>query len=468
MSKNDNEMRKITITTDVNKYAEGSTLISFGDTTVYCTASVENKVPIFRKNTGLGWLSAEYSMLPRANLNRKMRDSVRGKIDGRSLEIQRLIGRSLRSAVDFSILGERSIFIDCDVLQADGGTRTAAITGGFAALALSCKKLYLNGVLPAFPLKNMIAAVSVGILKDKKILDLSYEIDSNSDVDMNFVMNNDYKIIEIQGTAEGNPFSPEEMNELYTLAKKGCMEIFFEMEKVLGEDMKRLFAGEDIRKKIDTELCVKTYVKDELSKNDGKLDLVVSTGNLHKLSEIKKILKDMPFNILSMYDVGLYGSKIEETGDTYEENALIKAEFVCEKTGKITIADDSGLSVDVLAGAPGVHSARYAGEPCDDEKNNEKLLKNLADIPETMRGAKFISVIALVFPNGEKRLFKGVTYGNVGFQPKGDNGFGYDPLFIVKDKNKTYAEMSDEEKNTLSHRYRAMKNMMKYFKKINL
>src|ERR1017187_7063139 len=201
-----NELRAVTITPGYLKTAEGSALITVGNTQVLCAASVESSVPSFLRNTGKGWVTAEYSMLPRATATRTAREVAKGRPSGRTHEIQRLIGRSLRSVIDLTRLGERTIWIDCDVIQADGGTRTASITGAFVALGLALEKLVDAGTLTSVPLKDFVAAVSVGIVDGEILLDLCYEEDSRADVDMNFVMTAAYKLVEVQATAEHQVF----------------------------------------------------------------------------------------------------------------------------------------------------------------------------------------------------------------------------------------------------------------------
>ncbi|HEX2915275.1 MAG TPA: ribonuclease PH [Chloroflexia bacterium] len=221
-----NQLRTVRITPNYTEWAEGSVLVEFGKTRVLCTASVEEKVPPFRAGKGLGWLTAEYSMLPRSTHTRTAREAVSGKIGGRTHEIQRLIGRSLRGVLDFPRLGERMITIDCDVLQADGGTRTAAITGGYVALALACKRLQEKRLILRNPLKTQIAAISVGIVQGQYLLDLEYVEDSRAAVDFNVVMLGTGELVEVQGTAEGNPFSRQDMNALLDLAEQGLQELF--------------------------------------------------------------------------------------------------------------------------------------------------------------------------------------------------------------------------------------------------
>lgn len=220
------QMREIILETQVTRYAEGSCLAKFGNTHVLCTASWENRVPGWMKGQGRGWVTAEYGMLPRATHTRGRREAAAGKQSGRTQEIQRLIGRSLRSVCDLAALGENQITIDCDVLQADGGTRTASITGGFVALSLACKYLVDEGVIPANPIMKQAAAISVGVYQDHPVLDVDYPEDSAGEADMNVVMSSDGGFIEVQGTGEERPLSRAELDEMLRLAEKGCNELF--------------------------------------------------------------------------------------------------------------------------------------------------------------------------------------------------------------------------------------------------
>lgn len=219
------QLRNTKITTNISPYAEGSALIEVGGTKVICTASVEDRVPMFMRNKGLGWVTAEYSMLPRATNTRTQRETKNGP-SGRTQEIQRLIGRSLRAVVDTKLLGERQIYLDCDVIQADGGTRCASITGAYVALALACRKLLTRGTIKTNPIISEVAAVSVGIIEGTSILDLAYTEDSTADVDMNIVCTGAGKFIEIQGTAEREPFSRDQMDEMLKLADIGVNKLF--------------------------------------------------------------------------------------------------------------------------------------------------------------------------------------------------------------------------------------------------
>lgn len=228
-----NELRHLKITKDYIKYAEGSCLIELGDTKVITTATVENTVPSFLKGKGTGWITAEYGMIPRSCRTRVQREAARGKLGGRTMEIQRLIGRSMRSVADMTKIGERTLWIDCDVIQADGGTRCASITGSFISVILALEKMRAQNLIKEIPVSDYVAAISVGMMDGKPILDLNYDEDSNADVDMNIIMTGDGKFIEIQGTAEKEPFSKEDMNKLLALAKEGVDDLIAAQKKVL-------------------------------------------------------------------------------------------------------------------------------------------------------------------------------------------------------------------------------------------
>lgn len=229
------ELRPVKITPNFLPNAEGSALIEMGNTKVICTASVEDRVPPFLRNQGKGWVTAEYGMLPRSTGTRTQRESSRGGPSGRTQEIQRLIGRSLRAVIDMTMTGERTIMVDCDVIQADGGTRTASITGAYVALVLAVRKMMDNRQIKRSPITNEIAAVSVGIVGGKPVLDLNYVEDSSAEVDMNIVCTGNGKFIEVQGTAEHAPFSPEEMNDMVALARKGIERLLMFQRYALSE-----------------------------------------------------------------------------------------------------------------------------------------------------------------------------------------------------------------------------------------
>ncbi|MEM6489174.1 MAG: ribonuclease PH [Pseudomonadota bacterium] len=227
-------LRPLTIETGYTRHAEGSALIRMGDTVVLCTATVEDKAPPFLRNSGLGWVTAEYGMLPRSTHTRSRREAATGRVGGRTQEIQRLIGRSLRAGLDRVVLGERQIVVDCDVLQADGGTRTASITGGWVALRLAAQKLADAGTVSENPIREPIAAISCGIYNGTPVLDLDYAEDSQADTDANFVLTGGGGLVEVQGSAEGAPFSEDELLALLSLARKGCAELVAAQKAAAG------------------------------------------------------------------------------------------------------------------------------------------------------------------------------------------------------------------------------------------
>ena len=241
--KND-QVRHTKVTRNYIKHAEGSVLIEVGDTKVICTASIEDKVPPFLKGTGEGWITAEYNMLPRSTATRKVRDIARLKLDGRTMEIQRLIGRALRSVVDLKALGEKTIWIDCDVIQADGGTRTTSITGAFIALVDAVNKIHKQKSFKVYPIRKFVCATSVGIVGEEKLLDLCYEEDSNAKVDMNIIGTDDGQFVEIQGTGGEAPFTRSELNEILDLGEKGIKQMIQLQKDCLKMDALWIGTGE--------------------------------------------------------------------------------------------------------------------------------------------------------------------------------------------------------------------------------
>lgn len=414
--------------------ADGSCLIRCGGTRVICTASIDESVPPFLRGKGMGWVTAEYAMLPASTGKRKARDGI--KKDGRSVEISRLIGRALRQAVDRRFLGERTITIDCDVLEADGGTRTASITGGFVALCMAVDKLMKQGKLKESPITHQIAAVSAGVVEDTPCLDLCYVEDSTAQTDMNFVMNEQGAFIELQGTGEGRAFSRSELNQLLQLGEKGIEELHQLQREALG-DAAHVIAP--------------------------KRTLVIASNNPHKIREISKMLDDC-LHVISMEEAG-YFEDIDENGDTFEQNAIIKAKAVAQATGLCALGDDSGLTVDALNGEPGVLSARYCGVHGNDQANNDLLIEKLRDVPAHERTAQFNCAMALVLPNGETHTVSGTCPGVITFTPRGNGGFGYDPYFEYL-SGETFAEMDGDEKNLISHRAKALQAMLPYLEEL--
>ncbi len=431
------QLRPVNIITDFTDTAAGSVLIECGRTRVICTASVEESVPPFLKGQGKGWLTAEYAMLPGSTDRRKQREFM--KRDGRSVEIQRLIGRSLRACCDLTRLGERTIYLDCDVIQADGGTRTASITGSFVALCLAVNRLMKEGKLMDSPVTHQLAAVSCGVVDDEALLDLRYIEDSRAQVDMNLVMTKDMttgemEYVEVQGTGEGRSLKKSELNTLLAIGEKGIADLMEKQIEALDE------AAHVIGK---------------------KPRLVLASGNFGKLKEMRMLLGDK-FDVVSMKELGL-DPDIDENGTTFEENALIKARLLSQLTGCAAIADDSGLEVDALGGRPGVYSARYSGVHGDDEANNQLLLKELENVAEP-RTARYACAMALVRPGHKDLVARGECEGYILREYRGTGGFGYDPLFLSADFDKTFAEATLEEKNAVSHRARAIHNVLELLK----
>lgn len=232
--RHNDELRPLVMTTQFTKYAEGSVLIESGETKVICTATIEDRVPPFMKGQGKGWITAEYAMLPRATQTRNQRESMRGRVGGRTMEIQRLIGRALRSVIDLKALGERTITLDCDVIQADGGTRTTSISGAYVAMVLALHQLVESKQIERMPVTDFLASVSVGIVKDEVMLDLNYEEDFKAKVDMNVVMTGSGKFVEVQGTGEEAPFSRQELDNMLSFAEQGINHIIAKQKEVLG------------------------------------------------------------------------------------------------------------------------------------------------------------------------------------------------------------------------------------------
>jgi XTP/dITP diphosphohydrolase len=420
-------LRPITITPNFLSTAP-SCLIACGGTRVLCTATIEEGAPSFLRGKGQGWLTAEYAMLPASTGRRKARDGI--KRDGRGVEIGRLIGRSLRQAVDMRKLGDRTITIDCDVLEADGGTRTASITGGFVALVLAVDALIRAGKLFDTPIIRQVAAISAGVVHGAPVLDLCYQEDSRADVDMNVVMDGEGHFIEIQGTGEGNVFARETLNLLLDSAAEGIAALQQAQREALGE------AARWIAPKVPR--------------------LLLASNNAHKAAELRELLAGR-YEVLSLKEAGL-AMDIEETGKTFAENAIIKAEAVMKATGVAALADDSGLTVKARRGAPGVHSARYAGAGHDDAANNAKLLQNLAGKRRPW-SAQFRCAMALARPGRPTLVIQGAVPGEIIETARGEDGFGYDPLFLYEN-GQTFAEMDAAAKNAVSHRARAVQALL--------
>ena len=440
------DLRPVKLTRGWLDHAEGSVLVEFGRTRVLCAASVTEDVPRWRRGSGLGWVTAEYAMLPRATNTRGDRESVKGRLGGRTQEISRLVGRSLRACVDYKALGENTIVIDCDVLQADGGTRTAAITGGYVALADAVAWLKNRKRTKGDPLVTSVSAVSVGIVDGEARLDLCYEEDVAAETDMNVVCTASGEFVEIQGTAEREPFSRDLLGQLLDLAVVGCGELTRLQHDALA---------------LPPDGPGPPPARPDVIRMDAKT-VVLASRNAAKVRELARILgtEDAAAPIrLAGLDEFPGAPDVPETGATFEENALLKARAIAEYTGLPAVADDSGLCVDALNGMPGVLSARWAGKHGDDRANLELVLAQVSDVPGTRLGARFVCAAALVAPTSGTRewVVTGQVEGRLVREPRGTNGFGYDPIFVPAGLDKTTAELAPEEKDAISHRGRAFR-----------
>ena len=427
------EIRPVKITRHYTAYAEGSVLIECGNTKVLCTASVEDRVPRFLKGTGTGWVTAEYSLLPRATHTRVPREAAKGKQTGRTVEIQRLIGRALRSVVDLEALGEVSITIDCDVLQADGGTRTASITGAFVALVDAIYSLY-DGY-GKFPITDYLAAISMGIGDNGPMLDLCYEEDSAAVVDMNVVCTGKGQLVEVQGTGEHGTFTRDELNELLDLGESGTKALMQVQREVLGE------------------------VGDLVGRENPPKAVVLATRNKGKIREFTAAFEELGFTVWTIDEI-VDIVEPEETGSTFLENAEMKALYYAEACGLPCVADDSGLEVDALEGAPGVLSARYAGDHGNDEANNQRLVEELAEVPAEERTARYQCALVWATPAGQVVSATGSCEGRIQLTPMGKGGFGYDPYFYIPKLKTTMANISMEQKQAISHRGKALRALV--------
>ena len=433
------DLRPISFTLGVQKWAEGSCLVKMGDTQVLCAATIADRVPPHLRGKGTGWVTAEYSMLPRATAERTDRESAKGRIGGRTHEIQRLIGRSLRGVVDLTKLGERTITVDCDVLQADGGTRTASITGGYVALAAALITYGMERHLVA-----KVAAVSVGIVEGVSLLDLDYSEDSRADVDFNVVGTDAGGVRRAPGHGRRQAVRPSRRERVDRSGRcRPCPPV-----RGPGRDHRHRQA-----------------VTDRATEH---LRLLVATRSAHKLRELGELLSLERAELVTLDELGIAGDPVED-GETFESNAALKARFGARASGLPTLADDSGLEVDALDGGPGVRTRRYAGEHATDDDNNRKLLAALDGLPPARRGARYVCALALALPDqaGPRgglpvTLARGTCRGRIATEPRGTGGFGYDPIFEPASEppgGRTLGLWTPAEKHAISHRARAARRM---------
>ena len=433
------ELRPVSLERGVVKFAEGSCFVKFGETHVLVTATLEDRLPPWLKGQGRGWITAEYGMLPRATLERTRREASAGKQSGRTVEIQRLIGRSLRSVVDLKALGERQITIDCDVIQADGGTRTASITGAWIALYDCLAWMKTRDMVQMEVLRDHIAAISCGVHGGVAVLDLDYAEDSQADTDANFVLTGTGNIVEIQATAEKTPFSEDQFAALLALARKGIGKLVDLQKMAVMSNEHRRIAGR----------------------------LVIATHNPGKLAEMRELLAPYGIDAISAGELDL--QEPDETGMSFGDNARIKAEAAALATGLPAFADDSGLVVDALDGAPGIHSARWAGP----EKNFRRAMETI-EVKLYERGAKapaqrkahFVSALCVAWPDGHVEDFEAKVDGTLVWPPRGDKGFGYDPMFLPDGHARTFGEMPSDEKHGLPPRGKGLSHRARAFMKL--
>ena len=406
-----------------------------------CAATIEDRVPPHLRGKGTGWVTGTYEMLPRATAERSERESAKGKIGGRTHEIQRLVGRSLRGVVDLARLGERTITVDCDVLVADGGTRTASITGGYVALAAAMITYGMDRHLTGH-----VAAVSVGIIDGVPYLDLDYSEDSRAEVDFNVVGTDAGAYVELQGTAEGKPFDRASLDRLLDLANAG-----------LATAVRRPRPRRSRRS--------------AASGVAARPRLLVATRSRHKLRELGELLGPAARRGARCRPT-TWGSRASPTrpGSTFETNARIKARWYAARSGLPTLADDSGLEVDALGGGPGVYTRRYAGPDATDADNNAKLLRELGDLPADRRGARYVCVLALALPGeagprGGLRVLtrRGTCRGRIATGLRGRRRVRLRPAVRAASRSRRaagrWASGRAAEKHAISHRSRAARRM---------
>ena len=430
------ELRSISLERGVVKYAEGSCFVKFGDTHVLVTATLEDRLPPWLKGQGRGWVTAEYGMLPRATTERTRREASAGKQSGRTVEIQRLIGRSLRTVVDLVALGERQITVDCDVIQADGGTRTASITGAWVALNdciawMKARNMVKDGVI-----KDHVAAISCGIFQNVAVLDLDYA-----------------------GGFRGRhrrQFRHDRLRQYHRdpgHRRKDAVHRGAVSRPARARAQRRRQARRPAEAGGDVNAAHRKIA--------GKI--VIATHNPGKLREMSELLSLYGVEAVSAGELGL--GEPEETGASFAQNARIKSDAAAKASGLPAFADDSGLVVDALGGSPGIHSARWAGPDKNFQRAMEAVDSMLRDHGATtpaFRTARFVSALCVSWPDGHAEEFEARIDGTLVWPPRGEKGFGYDPMFLPDGHERTFGEMSSDEKHGLpprgaglSHRARA-------------
>jgi ribonuclease PH len=432
----DDELRPITFERDYTEMAAGSVLVTFGKTRVLCTASIDESVPRWMKGSGKGWVTAEYSMLPGASPERIDREAAKGKQSGRTVEIQRLIGRALRAACDMKLLGERQVIVDCDVLQADGGTRTASICGGYLALHDALTRLVQNKAIKQHPLHSFVSAISVGICSGVPVLDLPYVEDSTAEVDMNVVVlgqpGEEPKFVRCRAPPRAPRSAAASSTRCSAWPPRASPRSSTCRRCWWPTSPRRACSGD--------ERAAAAGLRDRQPAQGGR-----DRGHPRGLVELLPRPADVP-------DV------VEDAG-TLAGNARLKAAAICAATGLPAVADDTGLFVDALGGEPGVETAYYAGPQATYAENRAKMLQVLDGVDN--RRASFRTIVMVVYPTAASCSVEGVCPGSIATEERGDRGFGFDPLFVPDDGDgRTFSLMTDDEKNAISHRGRAFQALV--------
>ena len=438
-----------------------SCIIRVGGTHVLCAATIEDRIPPHLRGKGIGWVTAEYAMLPGATSERSQRESVKGKLGGRTHEIQRLIGRSLRGVVDTTVLGERTVTIDCDVLQADGGTRCASITGGWVALAIALRRAGYERAL-----KGHLGAVSVGIVEDTLLLDLDYPEDSRAEVDFNVVATDAGTYVEVQGTAEGKPFQRTQMDRLLELADGGIAQLFAIQAEAVERGGPAAPPAPAASGRRRDRPCG-TFPRAPTGGSSSPPAPATSSTSCVRCSTCRTWSSSRSTTWAS--PTRRWRTRRPSAATRSSRRASTRLWRRCPPS-----PDDSGVEVDALGGGPGVYTRRYAGPDATDADNNAKLLRELGDLPPSRRGARYVCVLAYLDPGatppGERPWVvtrSGTFRGRIAFGLRGQGGFGYDPLFEPLSEppgGRTVGQMTAEEKNRVSHRARASMAMARHLK----
>ncbi|HIY58860.1 MAG TPA: nucleoside-triphosphate diphosphatase [Candidatus Tetragenococcus pullicola] len=424
------EIRKVKIQSNILRKSEGSVLVSVGDTKIICRGSVKESSE-FLKGTGTGWITASCKNITGNTIHSRSKERNRKEFNKVTTQISNLIENSLLAVTELAILGERVIHIDCDILQIDGDFIAPCITAAFTTLRLVVDGLLQKKLVATDPLQESIAAINTGILATGECaVDLTEDESMGSLATMLLVMTESGRFVECHSSGKMTTFKGQQLNECLIYGQAA-------IEDVLAYQKEALFLDIETKEKVDSQT------------------IIIATGNMGKAREFSSMFQKAGYKIKTMNDFPEL-PEVEETGKTFEENARLKAETIAHLLKCPVLADDSGLKVDALDGRPGVYSARFAGEQKSDAANNAKLLYELTNIPDEKRAAQFHCTLVFAAPQKESLVVEADWNGHIGRIPRGENGFGYDPLFIVDGLDKTAAELPENEKNAISHRGQAM------------